>query len=48
MKNIYREVNPKEIHFTESHKLLLSGVSPRPIAFVGTQDSFGNDNLDPF
>ncbi len=48
MKNIYREVNPKEIHFTESHKLLLSGVSPRPIAFVGTQDSFGNDNLAPF
>lgn len=48
MNTAYRTVNPKEVHFSESHKILLSGVSPRPIAFVGTQDLEGNDNLAPF
>ena len=32
----------------ETYQLMISGVSPRPIAFVATQDNDGNDNLAPF
>jgi len=31
-----------------NYHLLISGIVPRPIAFVGTKDKNGNDNLAPF
>ena len=32
----------------ENYRLMIASISPRPIAFVGTQDMKGNDNLAPF
>lgn len=40
--------DPSAIPFPETHRLLLGGVAPRPIAFVATQDRDGRDNLSPF
>jgi flavin reductase (DIM6/NTAB) family NADH-FMN oxidoreductase RutF len=40
--------DPAEIPFQETHRLLLGGIAPRPIAFVGSLDSEGNTNLSPF
>lgn len=39
---------PSEISPRELHKILLSGVAPRPIALVGTLDRDGRPNLSPF
>ncbi len=44
MKTIY----PSELEHRERHQLLLSGVAPRPIAFVTSQDKLGNVNVSPF
>jgi flavin reductase (DIM6/NTAB) family NADH-FMN oxidoreductase RutF len=44
MKTIY----PSELEHRERHQLLLSGVAPRPIALVTTQDKHGNVNVSPF
>lgn len=43
-----RTFDPSAIHFSETHRVLLSGVAPRPIAFVGSQDREGRVNLSPF
>src|SRR5689334_16073617 len=43
-----RTFDPKTIPFHETHRLLLGGVAPRPIAFVGSLDSEGRHNLSPF
>jgi flavin reductase (DIM6/NTAB) family NADH-FMN oxidoreductase RutF len=43
-----RSFDPSSIPFPETHRILLSGVAPRPIAFVGSQDREGNVNLSPF
>src|SRR6478735_9030138 len=43
-----RTINPKEIPVPQLHGLLQSAVSPRPIAFAGTVDKYGNVNLSPF
>src|SRR5688500_3394606 len=43
-----RSFDPSAMHFSETHRVLLSGVAPRPVAFVGSQDREGNDNLSPF
>lgn len=43
-----RTFDPKEIPFHETHRLLLGGVAPRPIAFVGSVDKDGRPNLAPF
>src|SRR5688572_28784880 len=45
MKRVF---NPKEIPFHETHRLLLGGIAPRPVAFVGSLDKDGRPNLAPF
>jgi flavin reductase (DIM6/NTAB) family NADH-FMN oxidoreductase RutF len=40
--------DPAEIPFQETHRLILGGIAPRPIAFVGSLDKDGNPNLSPF
>lgn len=39
---------PSDISHKDFHQILLSGVAPRPIAFVSTIDANGNCNLSPF
>ncbi|MDB5035169.1 MAG: Flavoprotein [Chlorobi bacterium] len=43
-----RHIDPSTIPHAESHRYLLGGVAPRPIAFVGTLDAGGRPNLSPF
>jgi len=43
-----RTFDPKAIPFQETHRLLLGGVAPRPIAFVGSLDKEARPNLAPF
>jgi flavin reductase (DIM6/NTAB) family NADH-FMN oxidoreductase RutF len=40
--------DPSQIPFQETHRLLLGGIAPRPIAFVGSLDKDGKPNLAPF
>jgi len=40
--------DPSQISFHETHRLLLGGIAPRPIAFVGSVDKEGRSNLSPF
>lgn len=40
--------NPQEHPVPFVHRLLLSGVAPRPIALVSTLDAEGRNNLSPF
>ena len=47
MKNI-KSIDPINLKVKELHKILLSSVAPRPIAFASTVDSNGNVNLSPF
>ena len=47
MKNI-KSIDPNNLEVKELHKILLSSVAPRPIAFASTVDSNGNVNLSPF
>lgn len=47
MKNI-KSIDPIKLEVKELHKILLSSVAPRPIAFASTVDSNGNVNLSPF
>ena len=44
----FREFNSKKLDIKSIHHLLISGVSPRPIAWVGSVDKNGNNNLAPF
>ncbi|MBI1267085.1 MAG: flavin reductase family protein [Cryomorphaceae bacterium] len=41
-------LDPKELHVSKLHGLLLSAVAPRPIAFASTIDANGRPNLAPF
>lgn len=43
-----RSVDPSSVPTAEVHRYLLACVAPRPIAFVGTQDADGRENLAPF
>jgi flavin reductase (DIM6/NTAB) family NADH-FMN oxidoreductase RutF len=43
-----KHFDPNEIPVTETFKLILSGVSPRPIALVATISENGKPNLSPF
>ena len=43
-----KTILPGELSHRDRHQLLLSGVSPRPIAFVGSQDAGGVCNLSPY
>jgi flavin reductase (DIM6/NTAB) family NADH-FMN oxidoreductase RutF len=45
---MYKSLNPKDISVLEVQKLLLGGVSPRPIALVSTISENGEPNLSPF
>ena len=47
MKNI-KSIDPISLQTKELHKILLSSIAPRPIAFASTVDSIGNVNLSPF
>lgn len=40
--------DPSSIVHRDLHQILLSGVAPRPIAFVASQDAEGRTNLSPF
>jgi flavin reductase (DIM6/NTAB) family NADH-FMN oxidoreductase RutF len=40
--------DPSEIPFQETHRLILGGIAPRPIAFVSSLDNEGKSNLSPF
>lgn len=40
--------DPSQIPFQETHRMLLGGIAPRPIAFVGSLDKDGKPNLAPF
>ncbi|MBU3742189.1 MAG: flavin reductase family protein [Candidatus Kapabacteria bacterium] len=43
-----RTILPDELSHRDRHQLLLSGVSPRPIAFVSSIDAHGVSNLAPY
>jgi flavin reductase (DIM6/NTAB) family NADH-FMN oxidoreductase RutF len=47
MKNI-KSIDPISLETKKLHKILLSSIAPRPIAFASTIDSNGNVNLSPF
>ena len=47
MNNI-KSIDPAKLETKEIHKILLSSVAPRPIAFASTIDRKGNVNLSPF
>ena len=40
--------DPNELAKPDLHKLMLSSIGPRPIAFASTVDKDGNHNLSPF
>ena len=46
--NDFLSIIPGEVPVAELHGHLLSGVSPRPIAFVSSIDSKGQVNLSPY
>ena len=41
-------LDPNEIPFQETHKLMIGSIVPRPIAFVSTQSKNGKNNVAPF
>ena len=43
-----RTILPADLSHRDRHQLLLSGVAPRPIAFVGSVDEEGRPNLSPY
>ena len=45
---MHKKIKIKDLELKEIYNLMISGISPRPIAFVGSQDELGNDNLAPF
>ncbi|MEL6142654.1 MAG: flavin reductase family protein, partial [Bacteroidota bacterium] len=45
---MYRSFSPGELSIGQLHGCLLTGIAPRPIAFVSTIDKAGNANLSPF
>ena len=45
---MYKTFESKSNDIKSNYHLLISGIIPRPIAFVGTKNKNGNDNLAPF
>lgn len=43
-----RTIAPETLSYRERHQLVLSGIAPRPIALVATQDRHGRVNLAPY
>jgi len=48
MSNQFNFIESKKQSMVENYRLMVASISPRPIAFVGSQDGKGNDNLAPF
>ena len=46
--NSIKSIDPAELETKEVHKILLSSIAPRPIAFASTIDAKGSVNLSPF
>ena len=44
----YREYNPKNNDVRKNYHLMISGIAPRPIALVGSNDGKDNCNLAPY
>ncbi len=44
----FKTINPADYSTKDLHKILLSSVTPRPIALASTVDASGNVNLSPF
>ena len=44
----FKSINPNDLNTAQVHKILLSAVTPRPIALASTVDNKGNVNLSPF
>ena len=40
--------DPETISFQETHKLMIGSIVPRPIAFVSTTSTDGENNIAPF
>lgn len=47
-KGDVHQIVPSELAPAQAYKLLINGVTPRPIAFLSTQDKEGHRNLAPF
>ncbi len=45
---MYKTFDPSKLDIKTNYNLMISGIIPRPIAFVTTQDKAGNHNLAPF
>jgi len=45
---LYKTFDPSKLDIKTNYNLMISGIIPRPIAFVTTQDKAGNHNLAPF
>ena len=45
---MYKTFDPSKLDIKTNYHLLISGIIPRPIAFVATQDKDGKCNLAPF
>ena len=45
---MYKSIKTKDIKLKDCYHLMISGISPRPIAFVSSQSKDGKDNLAPF
>ncbi len=43
-----RTIDPATLSYRERHQLVLSGIAPRPIALVATQNRAGQVNLAPY
>ncbi len=43
-----KTIDPSEISYSHLHRMLLTAIAPRPIAFVSTINSNGQPNLSPF
>ncbi|MDW8226007.1 MAG: flavin reductase family protein [Bacteroidota bacterium] len=43
-----RTIDPAQLSYRERHQLVLSGIAPRPIALVATQDRTGRVNVAPY
>ncbi len=45
---MYKSFDPQKLDIKTNYHLLISGIIPRPVAFVATLDKEGNHNLAPF
>ncbi|WRT65931.1 uncharacterized protein IL334_002882 [Kwoniella shivajii] len=43
----FKSIIPEEQEKSDIYKMMISGITPRPIAFVSTMDENGNSNLAP-